>query len=120
MSSDSHSEYALNLQAEIQRMLATDIVVLAAQSFVALFPGIYLGKHLGSGKVRKWLRQEFGKPRWTEGNTYAFDALTAEIELIYERARVASRDASGQLMLLPRGLQLLAAPDPVAALRELM
>jgi hypothetical protein len=110
--------YALNVQAEIQRMLATDIVVLAAQSFVALFPGVELGRHLGSGKVLKWLRQEFGKPRWTEANTYAFDALTAEIELIYERARVASRESSGQLMVLPRGLQLIAAPDPVAALRE--
>ncbi|MEV6413479.1 hypothetical protein [Kribbella sp. NPDC051718] len=118
MSPDAHSEYALNLQAEIERMLAADIVVLAAQSFVALFPGLYLGKQLGSGKIRKWLRQEFGKPRWTEGNTYAFDALTSEIELIYERARLASRQPSGQLMLLPRGVQLLAAPDPVAALRE--
>ncbi|NEA31670.1 hypothetical protein [Streptomyces sp. SID13031] len=120
MSSDPHADYASNLQAEIQRMLATDIVVLAARSFVALFPGVYLGRDLGPGKIRKWLREEFGKPRWTETNTYAFDALTVEIELIYERARVAARKSGGQLILLPRGLQLLAAPDPVAALRELL
>jgi hypothetical protein len=120
VSPDSHSEYATNLQAEIEKMLAADAVVLAAHCFVAIFPGVRLGEEIASGNIRRWLKQQFGNPRWTEVDTYAYDAVSVELELIYERARVAARRHSGPLVLLPRGVQLLAAPNPVAALRELL
>lgn len=120
MSPDPHADYRANLEDEIARMLATDVVVLAAHCFVAIFPGVKLGREVASGQVRKWLRQEFGKPRWTDANTYAFNALMLELELIFERARIAARQHHGPLILLPRGLQLLDAKDPVAALRELL
>lgn len=120
MSINRKSEDRARLEDEIERMLATDAVELAANCFVAIFPGVQLGRELASGKIRKWLKQQFGNPRWTEANTYAFDAVTAELLLIFERARVAYRQISGTLLLLPRGVQLLDAPDPVAALRELL
>ncbi|GAA3588382.1 hypothetical protein [Kribbella ginsengisoli] len=118
MSPDGNAEYFATLQAEIAKMLSTDAVELAARSFVVIFAGAHLGREIASGKITKWLKQEFGKPRWTEANTHAYDAVSIELELIYERTRVAARRHSGPLILLPRGIQLLAAPDPITALRE--
>ncbi|MEV8374858.1 hypothetical protein AB0P21_19125 [Kribbella sp. NPDC056861] len=120
MSSDQHKQDQVNPEAAVEKLLTADVVTLAAHAFVATFTGVKLGHTVGSGRVRRWLVLEFGKPSWTEEATYAFDAVTDEIKLIFERARVASRQSSGQLMLLPRGVQLLDAPDPVEALREFL
>ncbi len=47
-------------------------------------------------------------------------SMAADIERLYERARVASSNNTGQLVLLPRGVRLQTAADPIAALRELL
>jgi hypothetical protein len=117
---DQNNQDRVNPEAAVEKLLAADVVTLAAHAFVAIFTGVKLGCPAGSGKLRRWLVVEFGKPQRTEDATFTFDAVTDEIKLIFERARVASRQSTGQLMLLPRGVQLLDAPDPVAALREFL
>ncbi len=106
--------------AEIEKLLAADVVTLAAQAFVATFTGVQLGKNSASGKVLKSVRQQFGNPRWTDANYHVFEAVSLEIQLVFEQARVAVRLSSGQLKLLPRGARLLNAADPASALRELL
>jgi hypothetical protein len=110
----------MSLPAEVERLLDTDVVTLAAHAFVATFTGVKLGRNSASGKVLKSLKKQFGDPRWTDANYQIFEAVALEIQLVFERARVAARTTSGPLVLLPRGVGLLAAPDPVAALRELL
>lgn len=107
-------------EPDVEKLLSMDAVELAAHAFVAIFTGVKLGREAASGRVKKWLRQEFGKPRWTEVTDYTFEAVTLEIHLIFEQARVAVRRSNGPLTLLPRGVRLLDAPDPVAALREFL
>jgi hypothetical protein len=106
-------------EPDYDKLLSTDAVELAAHSFVAAFTGVKLGQEVASGKVAKWLKQEFGSPRWGESDT-TFSAVMVEIHLIFEQARVAGRQPAGPLILLPRGVRLLEAPDPVAALREFL
>lgn len=104
---------------DIEKLLAADVVVIAAHAFVATFEGTWLGRQAQSMRVVKSVRKQFGF-RWNDPNDHIFKAVALEIELLFEHARVASRNNSGQLVLLPRGAQLLKAPDPVAALRELL
>lgn len=106
-------------EPDFEKLLSTDAVELAARSFVAAFTGVKLGQEIAAGKVRKWLKEEFGSPRWGESDTI-LTAVMVEIHLIFEQSRVAARRSSGPLILLPRGLRLLDAPDPVAALREFL
>lgn len=107
-------------EAPIEQLLAADPIDLAARSFVAIFADIELGQDVARQKVMNWLVQEFGKWRWTPRSNRAYEAVIREIELIYEQARIASRRSNGPLLLLPRGVRLRDAPDPVAALRELL
>jgi hypothetical protein len=109
----------MRLPAEIEKLLASDVVTLAAHAFVATFTGVKLGRQAASGKVLKSLKAQFGNPRWTDANYQIFEAVSVEIQLVFERTRVTARTPSGPL-LLPRGVRLLEAPDPVAALRELL
>ena len=104
---------------DVERLLAADVVVVAAHAFVATFVGVKLGKQSQSSWVVKSIRKQFGF-RWNDPADYIVNAVALEIELLYEQARVASRNNSGQLVLLPRGARLLQAPDPVAGLRELL
>jgi hypothetical protein len=110
----------MSLPAEVERLLDTDVVTLAGHAFVATFTGVKLGRNSASGKVLKSLKKQFGDPRWTDANYQIFEAVALEIQLVFEQARVAARMTTGQLKLLPRGARLLNAPDPVAALRELL
>lgn len=107
-------------EPDVEKLLSMDAVELAAHAFVATFTGVKLGREAAAGKVRRWLRQEFGKPRFGEVIDSTFDAVSVEIHLIFEQARVAARRSNGPLILLPRGVRLLDAPDPVAALREFL
>lgn len=104
---------------DIERLLGADVVVTAAHAFMATFEGTKLGKQVQSVQVVKSIRKQFGF-RWNDPADYIVIAVAREIELLYEQARVAYRNSSGQLVLLPRGTRLLTAPDPVAALRELL
>ncbi|MFI5713535.1 hypothetical protein [Kribbella sp. NPDC051620] len=103
---------------DVDRLLGMDAVELAGVTFMVIFDGARLGQEVPFGKLRKCLTVEFGKATFADGGSFALDAVELEIALIYGQARVAARRSSGPLVLLPRGLQLLAAPDPVAALRE--
>ena len=107
-------------EAPVEQLLAADPIDLAGRSFVAIFAHVELGQEVSRQKVMNWLVQEFGKWRWTPRSNRAYEAVIREIELIYEQARVASRRSSGTLVLLPRGVRLGDAPDPVTALRELL
>lgn len=104
---------------DIEKLLATDVVVIAANAFVATFEGIKLGRQAASGRVHKAVRKQFGFS-WNDPNDHISKAVALEIELLFEQARVAYRTHSGPLILLPRGARLLTAPDPAAALRELL
>lgn len=106
--------------ADIEAMLDADTIVLAGTIFGAVFEGVGIGKKTASGKVRKQLRARFGNPRWSDPDGHVYDAVAEQTILLWERAVVASRITTGELMLLPRGHRLLGAPDPVAALRELL
>jgi hypothetical protein len=105
---------------DIETMLDADPVVLGGSIFGAVFAGVKLGHETASGKVRKQLRTRFGNPRWSDPDSQVYDAVALQTILLWERALVASRIHSGPLVLLPRGVRLLAAPDPVAALREFL
>jgi hypothetical protein len=108
--------YTTNIEA----MLDTDGIALAATTFVAVFTGIELGRDTASGRVHKHLRSTFGKPRWNAPDGHVYDAVALQTILLWERTGVAARCHSGVLKLLPRGFRLLQAPDPVTALRELL
>jgi hypothetical protein len=105
---------------DIEAMLDTDGTALAATTFVAVFTGVRLGRETASGGVRKHLRATFGNPRWNAADGHVYDAMALQTILLWERAGVAGRLHSGVLQLLPRGVRLLGAPDPVTALRELL
>ncbi|TCO43964.1 hypothetical protein EV646_111156 [Kribbella antiqua] len=105
---------------DIEAMLDADVVALAATTFVAVFTGVGLGEETASGRVRKHLRATFGNPRWSAPDGRIYDAVALQTILLWERAGVAGRMLSGVLQLLPRGARLLDAPDPIAALRELL
>ncbi|MEU4394230.1 hypothetical protein [Kribbella sp. NPDC023855] len=104
---------------DVEKLLAADIVVIAAEAFGPTFESTGLGGQAQSMRVVKSIRQQFGF-RWNNPAEYAVKAVALEVELLYEQARVASRNNSGQLVLLSRGAQLKGAPDRVAALRELL
>lgn len=106
--------------ADIELMLDADPVQLAGSIFGSVFEGVRLGRETASGKVRKQLRVRFGNPRWSDPDSEVYDAVALQTILLWERALVASRIHSGPLLLLPRGIRLLSAPDPVAALREFL
>ncbi|HWD78520.1 MAG TPA: hypothetical protein VG497_06560 [Kribbella sp.] len=106
--------------ADIESMLDADPTAVAATAFGAVFVGVELGKETASGRVRKHLRATYGSPRWSDPDGNVYDAVALQTILLWERAAVAGRAYSGQLVLLPRGVRLLAAPDPITALAELL
>lgn len=106
--------------SHVQAMLDADIITVAAEAFAPTFTGVKLGREAISTKVTKHLRRQFGNPRWTDPDGPAYDAVALQVILLWERAGVAGRGHTAQLMLLPRGLALLEAPDPVTALREFL
>lgn len=103
---------------DIEAMLDADPVELGGSIFAAVFAGAALGSETASGKVRKQLRTRFGNLRWTDPGGGEYEAVALQTILLWERALVAGRTSTGTLRLLPRGARLLAAPDPVAGLRE--
>lgn len=108
-----------SMAADIERLLAADVVVIAANAFVTTFEGTKLGKQAQSMQVVKSIRKQFGF-RWNDPVDHIVKAVALEIELLYQQARVASSNNTGQLVLLPRGARLLTAPDTLAALREFL
>jgi hypothetical protein len=104
----------------LQAMLDADIVTVAAEAFVPTFTGVELARSAMSAKVTKHLRRQFGNPRWNDPNGLVYEAVTLQVVLLWERAGVAGRAHTGYLMLLPRGVALLAAPNPITALREFL
>ncbi|TCC20646.1 hypothetical protein [Kribbella sindirgiensis] len=105
---------------DIGQMLDADPFELAGSIFGAVFAGVAIGDQTAYGRVRKQLRARFGNPRWSDPHSGVYDAVALQTTLVWERALVATRAHSGVLVLLPRGTRLLAAPDPVAALREFL
>ncbi|TDD58930.1 hypothetical protein E1263_17255 [Kribbella antibiotica] len=109
------------MSGEVERLLAADPVEMAAKSFVAIVTWSQLGDSFTRQQIMKWLTQEFGKPRWNDQLALkAYNAVIFELELIYEQARIAARRSDGSVTILPRGVRLRDAPDPVTALRELL
>ncbi|WP_405055725.1 hypothetical protein OG474_23620 [Kribbella sp. NBC_01505] len=105
----------------MDRLLAADPVELAAKSFVVIYTWGQLGATIPRQKIMNWLVQEFGKPRWNDRVALdSYNAVLFELVLIYEQARIAIRRTDGSVTLLPRGVRLRGAPDPVSALRELL
>jgi hypothetical protein len=104
---------------DVEKLLAADAVEIAAHAFVATFEGTKLGRQAASMRVHKAVRKQFGFS-WNDPNDHITKAVALEAELLFEQARVAYRTTSGPLILLPRGIRLLEAPDPVAALREFL
>ncbi|MYS85037.1 hypothetical protein [Embleya scabrispora] len=103
----------------VEALLGTEIVSLAAGTFVATFADVGLGREQARHRVDKELHRRFGKPRGSDAHS-AYRAVVMEIVLIWEQARIVSRANSGVLILLPAGARLLGATDVAAELRTLL
>lgn len=103
----------------VEALLREDIIPLAANTFVAVFTGVGLGRNQARNLVDKELVRRFGKPRGSD-DSHAFEAVVNQMVLVWEQARIASRTLQGPLLLLPDGARLLAASNPVDELRALL
>ncbi|MEU2134984.1 hypothetical protein [Streptomyces sp. NPDC018352] len=103
----------------VEALLGEEIVALAASTFVVAFTDVGLGREQARDRVDKELYRRFGKPRGSDAY-YAYRAVILQIVLVWERAGIAARTASGPLILLPDGSRLLDATDAARELRALL
>ncbi|GAA1283094.1 hypothetical protein [Saccharothrix xinjiangensis] len=103
----------------VEALLSAAIRPLAASTFVATFTGVGLGRERGRNVLDKEIYRRFGKPRNSDAH-HTYQAVIVQIVLIWEQALLAARSSHGPLLLLPDGVRVLAATDPLGELHTLL
>lgn len=103
----------------VEALLGEEILPLAADTFVVTFTEVELGRQRARNVLDKEIYRRFGKPRGSDAY-YAYQAVTLQIVLVWEQARLSARASTGGLILLPDGARLLDATDATDELRALL